>query len=134
MLGIGFGELLVIAAIVVIAVGPDKMPGFLRTVVKGVRDFRRTTNDLRNAVRLDQILDPDDLNLHGRALPTPRRALSDYERQRENPIQGPDIEHAYRQHAEMDADTRREYPPEGPDILFAQREMTVMDPPAEATS
>ena len=41
MFGIGFGELTVVLIVVLLAVGPDKLPELMRTVGKGLRQFRR---------------------------------------------------------------------------------------------
>ena len=82
---------MIIAVVLIIAVGPDKMPSMLKTAVKGFRDFQKTTTDLRNAVNIDQLLDLEPHNKR-HVLAPPALALSEYERQRENPRFGPDIE------------------------------------------
>ena len=48
MLGsLGFAEILVIAVVALIVIGPEKLPSVLRSVGKGMAEFRRTTNELR---------------------------------------------------------------------------------------
>ena len=118
MFGISLPELMIIAVVLIIAVGPDKMPSMLKTAVKGFRDFQKTTTDLRNAVNIDQLLDLEPHNKR-HVLAPPALALSEYERQRENPRFGPDIEHAMAQEAEFSGDLRREFPPEGADVAYA---------------
>lgn len=108
---------MIIAVVLIIAVGPDKMPSVLKTVVKGFRDFQKATTDLRNAVNIDQILDLEPKN--PRRVLAPVLALSEYERQRENPRFGPDLEHAMSLQTEFAGDLRREFPPEGADVAYA---------------
>ncbi len=43
MFGIGFGELVIILLVLLIAVGPDRMPTFMKAVGKGLREFRRAS-------------------------------------------------------------------------------------------
>lgn len=61
MFGIGAGEMVVIAILVLIAVGPDKMPALMRTLGKGMRDVRKTTNELRRSTGIDELLDEHEL-------------------------------------------------------------------------
>ena len=46
MFGIGTAELLVIAVIGLIVLGPNKLPGMFSAIGKGIREFRRTLNDV----------------------------------------------------------------------------------------
>jgi sec-independent protein translocase protein TatB len=61
MLGIGFGEMLVIAMFLLIAVGPDKLPTMIKTVAKTYRQFRRTALDLRASTGIDDLLRDEEL-------------------------------------------------------------------------
>lgn len=115
--GIGFGELVVIAIVLVIAVGPDKMPTFLKTTVKGFRQFQKTTRDLRSAVNIDRII--GDVPTSPARPPQAALQFTEYERERENPRFGPDLEFAYQQQVADEGQWRSEYPPEGPDVAFA---------------
>jgi sec-independent protein translocase protein TatB len=103
MFGIGFSELLVIGLILVIAVGPNRMPGMLKAVVKAYREFRRATRDLRASTGIDEILQDEDLRELRKPLmvppatkpaakPVPRkRSLTVAERAQESPPEGVDI-------------------------------------------
>lgn len=71
MLGIGFGELMVIAVVLLIAVGPKSMPKLAKTLGTGLREFRRATRELRNSVGLDEILRDDELAQLRRPLDAP---------------------------------------------------------------
>ena len=61
MFGIGAGELVLIAIVVLLAVGPDQMPKMLRTVGRGMRQVRRATRELQSTVGVDQLLSDDEL-------------------------------------------------------------------------
>jgi Tat protein translocase TatB subunit len=102
MFGIGFSELIVIGIILIVAVGPNRMPGMLKAVVKAYREFRRATRELRASTGIDEILQDEELRslrkpLHvppaPSAKPAPKRTLSYEERLRERPREGVDIAH-----------------------------------------
>ena len=42
MFGIGTFEMIVIFAIGLIVIGPNKLPGIVRGISKGIREFRRS--------------------------------------------------------------------------------------------
>ncbi|MES2856079.1 MAG: twin-arginine translocase TatA/TatE family subunit [Bdellovibrionota bacterium] len=46
MFDIGFGEMLVLAAIALIAIGPKQLPEVARTVGRMLNEFKRATGDL----------------------------------------------------------------------------------------
>ena len=56
MFNIGAQELLVILAIALIVVGPAKLPDLARSLGKGLREFRKVQDDVKDMVRFD--LDP----------------------------------------------------------------------------
>jgi sec-independent protein translocase protein TatB len=100
MFGIGAFELVVILVVALIAIGPDRMPGFMKTVGKGIKEVRRTTRELRSSVGLDEVLrdetirDPLGLKKPVAATSSHRRALAfeDEDRARERPEQGVDVD------------------------------------------
>ncbi len=49
MLGIGLPELLVIMAVALIVVGPDKLPGLARSVAKTLMDLKQTAEEVKNS-------------------------------------------------------------------------------------
>jgi Tat protein translocase TatB subunit len=49
--GIGLGEMLIIAVVAVIILGPERLPEAARQVGKLVRDFRRATEPARSALQ-----------------------------------------------------------------------------------
>jgi Tat protein translocase TatB subunit len=101
MFGIGAFELVVILIVALIAIGPDRMPGFVKTLGKGIREVRRTTRELRSTVGLDEVLrddtmrDPLGLKKPVAATSSHRRAslaFEDEDRARERPEQGVDVD------------------------------------------
>lgn len=62
MFNIGFGELLIIMVVLIIAVGPDRLPALMRTIGKTIRSVRQASDDLRASVGLDEIMRQDLLD------------------------------------------------------------------------
>ncbi len=49
MLGIGLPELLVIMAVALIVVGPDKLPGLARSIARTLMDLKQTAEEVKNS-------------------------------------------------------------------------------------
>jgi Tat protein translocase TatB subunit len=64
MFGIGFQELIIIAIIALLIVGPKKLPDLAKTLGKGFRDFKNATEgvteDLKDALKEDDKPKKDD--------------------------------------------------------------------------
>ncbi len=60
MFGIGPTELAFFLVIVLLAVGPDKLPTFMRTVGKGVRQVRNASREFKDAIGLDDLMREGD--------------------------------------------------------------------------
>ena len=69
MFNIGFGELAVICIVLIIAVGPERLPSMMKTVGKTVRTLRQASRDLRASTGIDELL-REDFDYH----PPPPRA------------------------------------------------------------
>ena len=57
MFGLGFSEILLIAAVLLVVVGPERLPQFMRTAGKYYGQLRRASEDLRRAfvVEVDRV-------------------------------------------------------------------------------
>lgn len=53
MFGLGFEHLLVIMVVVLLVVGPNKLPDVARALGRGYAEFRRTMDELRSAMDQD---------------------------------------------------------------------------------
>ncbi len=51
MFGIGLPEMIIIAVVALIFIGPDKLPGVLRSLGKGLVELKRATSDVRSTVQ-----------------------------------------------------------------------------------
>jgi len=47
MFGLGFGEILIILVLALLLLGPSKLPEAAKQLGKGLRDFRKATDDLK---------------------------------------------------------------------------------------
>ena len=54
MFGLGFWELVVIAVVALLFVGPDKLPNFFRALGRATREFQRASRELRENLSLDE--------------------------------------------------------------------------------
>lgn len=50
MFGLGFGEIVIIAILALLLLGPDRLPDAAKTLGKGLRDLRKATEDLKDQV------------------------------------------------------------------------------------
>ncbi len=55
MFGIGLPELILIMALALIVVGPDKLPGLARTMAKHLNELKKTTNALKENFQEEMI-------------------------------------------------------------------------------
>jgi Tat protein translocase TatB subunit len=53
MFGIGMTEMLLIAALALVVLGPKKLPDLARSLGKGFAEFKRATNELKSAMDLE---------------------------------------------------------------------------------
>ena len=51
MFGIGIPEIIIIIVVALIFIGPDKLPGVLRSIGKGLVELKRATSDVRSTVQ-----------------------------------------------------------------------------------
>lgn len=93
MFGIGFGEMLIIAVILLIAVGPRQLPAMMKTVGKGLREAKKASEDLRRTVGIDALLNDEQLRNPLKSIDPPAYTLSDADLEREAPPEGVDVAH-----------------------------------------
>lgn len=60
MFGIGPTELIFFLVILLLVVGPEKLPTFMRTVGKGVRQVRNASREFKEAIGLDELMREGD--------------------------------------------------------------------------
>ncbi len=53
MFGIGPMELVLILVVALLVLGPKRMPELARTIGKGLGEFRRASNELRESLAID---------------------------------------------------------------------------------
>ena len=51
MFGIGIPEIIVIIVVALVFIGPEKLPGVLRSIGKGLVELKRATSDVRSTVQ-----------------------------------------------------------------------------------
>jgi len=57
MFSMGPGELLLIALVVLVLVGPEKLPEFARTIARTIRDLKKYGQEVRNEFEKDLLTD-----------------------------------------------------------------------------
>jgi sec-independent protein translocase protein TatB len=133
--GISFGELMLIATVALLVVGPQKLPQMLRTLGNWIARLRRMMTDVRSQSGIDDILRSEGLEgglselrsiMKGAGgLPLAARAFQSAATS--NPSRRASVE-AFAE------DRSREYPVEGPDAQGALPEDLLPKPPKPAGS
>ena len=63
MFGIGLPEMIIIAVVALIFIGPDKLPVVLRSIGKGLVELKRATSDVRSTVQEEMQKIEDEIEL-----------------------------------------------------------------------
>jgi len=72
MFNIGFGEMAIICIVLIIAVGPERLPSMMKTLGKTLRTLRQASRDIRASTGIDELL-REDFDIY---TPPPRRPAS----------------------------------------------------------
>jgi sec-independent protein translocase protein TatB len=120
--GISFTEIIVIALVALVVVGPHKLPGMLRSIGEWLGKLRRLTTEVRAQTGIDEILRSEGIDGGLNELRSIMRGdFSAPPRARPRPVEDP-----YR---DVQTDVWREYPVEGPDSYGALPDDLVDDAP-----
>jgi len=76
---IGFGELAIICIVLIIAVGPERLPSMMKTLGKTMRTLRQASRDIRASTGIDELMREDF------DIPAPRRPYV------QPPVDGPPV-------------------------------------------
>ena len=63
MFGIGLPEMIIIAILALIFIGPDNLPGVLRSIGKGLVELKRATSDVRSTVQEEMQKIEDEIEI-----------------------------------------------------------------------
>jgi sec-independent protein translocase protein TatB len=53
MFGLSFGEIVIIAVLALLLLGPERLPEAAKTLGKGLRDFKKATDDLKGQIETE---------------------------------------------------------------------------------
>lgn len=112
MFGISFSEIAVIAVMALVVVGPQKLPGMLRTMGLWVRKIRKMTTEVRAQTGIDEILREEGIDGVHELRSLLRGEIAAAKGRRTTPADDPYLE-------TLEFDASREYPVEGPDAYRA---------------
>ena len=56
---LGFQEILVICVVLIVVVGPERLPGMMKGVGKALRQMRQASREIRTSVGIDELMRDD---------------------------------------------------------------------------
>jgi sec-independent protein translocase protein TatB len=123
--GVSFPEVLVLGTVALLVLGPDKLPGMLRTMGQWVAKLRRLTTEVRHQSGIDEVLRAEGFDGGLNELRSMMRGGVASHPPPPRPLP-PEV---------FRPDPSREYPPEGPDAYGALPEdLLSPTPPPLATA
>ena len=141
MFGVSFGELVLIATVALLVVGPQKLPGMLRTVGAWLAKARRVMTEVRSQSGIDDILRAEGLEGGLNELRSIVRGAGSFPLAARTLQAATSSGSAVRRPETFLEDRTREYPPEGPDAqgalpedLLADSEPAVAQPAIAASA
>lgn len=75
MFGLSFGEIVIIAVLALILLGPDRLPEAAKTIGKGLRQFKQATDDLKDQIETEIYKDDRKGPRPSLVPPVPARAV-----------------------------------------------------------
>ena len=128
MFGFSFSEVVLIAVVTLVAVGPQRLPGMLKNLAQWMKKLRKMTTDVRRQTGIDEMLRAEGLHGGLNELRTLMRgggiaaaavapAPAPY-----RPAEDP--------YGAIEFDVTREYPPEGPDAKGALPDDIAVEEPS----
>ena len=123
MFGLSFSEVVVIAIVALLAVGPRRLPGMLRDMGNWIRKLRKMTTDVRAQTGIDDILRAEGLSGGLNELRSLMRGA---------PAAPVPYHRVHEDQNQIEIDTTREYPPEGADAKGAMPDDLVEETPTDA--
>jgi Tat protein translocase TatB subunit len=92
MLNIGPQELLLILVVALVVVGPQRLPELSRSIGRGLREFRKVQDEVKDMVKIDLNPDPPTVKQQGpTGGPRPRPARGESPKAAENPAPTPPV-------------------------------------------
>ena len=58
MFGLGMSELILVAVVALLVIGPKRLPDVAKSLGKGYGEFRRSFSDFKESVNLDDTMNP----------------------------------------------------------------------------
>lgn len=123
MFGVSFTEFLLLGTVALLVLGPDKLPGMLRTLGHWIAKLRRLSTEVRHQSGIDEVLRAEGFDGGLNELRSMMRGGVP-----QHPYQPP----PRLQEPQFIPDRSREYPVEGPDIQGALPEDLVGETSAPA--
>lgn len=123
MFGVSFPELVVLGTVALLVLGPDKLPGMLRTMGQWIAKLRRLTTEVRYQSGIDEVLRAEGFDGGLNELRSIMRGGTATMASHQATVRQPTPE-------QFVSDKSREYPAEGPDAYGALPEDLVSPAPA----